>query len=127
MSKGYTLDQICERLRCTKFRWNCERDLQDGIDQVLASMTSLTYTREHRLSKTDIVDFLVDDPEGTGMGIEVKIKGTVMELLRQLGRYAQFPEVGSLLVVTGRIQLTGIKNNIGGKPVRVVSLIGSIF
>lgn len=126
MSQGYTLDQICERLRSTKFRWNCERDLQDGIDQVLAGM-GLTYTREHRLTKTDIVDFLIDGPDGAGLGIEVKIKGTVMDLLRQLGRYAQSAEVGSLLVVTGRVQLTGIKNNIGGKTVRVVSLLGSIL
>lgn len=121
MSQGYTLDQICDRLRATRFRWTSEKDLQDGIELVLQDM-GLPYTREHRLSAKDIVDFLID-----GLALEVKIKGTVKNLLAQVYRYAKSPEVTTILVVTGRLQLGGLPQNIKGKPLRVVALVRSIF
>lgn len=116
------MDQIASRLRSSRFRYSSERELQDGIAQLLTGM-GVIHEREVRLSNEDVIDFLVSG----GLGIEVKIQGTIVNLLRQLNRYAQHQDVKALLVVTGRMQLTGLPRAIGGKPLRVVSLLGSLL
>lgn len=122
MSQGYTLDQICDQLTRTRFRWTSEKDLQKGIGQVFQEM-GLPFSREHRLGPKDIPDFLIDG----SLCLEVKIKGSVNDLLRQVKRYANYSEVVALVVVTGRMQHRGLPATINGKPLRVVSLTGSIF
>lgn len=108
---------IADLIRSTRFRWNSEKDLQDGLAAILPDAI-----REHQLSRGDIVDFFQD-----GCAIEVKVAGTPATVLRQLTRYASHPEVTSLILVTGRTQLRRMPAKVLGKHLEVVSLIGSLL
>ena len=92
--------------------------LQDLIESVIDA-TGVPYEREVRLSAADRIDFLV----APGVGMEVKVAGSLPALLRQLQRYAQHDRVGGLLVVTNRSRLLDLPATLSGKPVAVASLL----
>lgn len=119
--RGVTPDELCHILRSTRFRWNSERDLQNGIHQVLCNLM-IEFAPEHILDENNRIDFLLSN----GLGIEVKIAGGRPAVFAQLQRYAGFPEVTSLVLVTGRTQLASLPAKVNGKSLRVVSLIGSL-
>lgn len=55
------------------------------------------------------------------VGIELKVKGSPSEVVRQLQRYAAAPEVAALMLVTGRAALgASLPSSLAGKPLRVV-------
>lgn len=101
------------------FRVSTEGDLQDSIARVLTGC-GIDFDREVRLNSADVIDFVV----GT-TGIEVKIKGSLPALTRQLHRYAQHDRIQSLVVVTNRARLRSVPDVLNGKPVAVYSLLGS--
>lgn len=107
-------------LASARFSWASEKDLQDGIEQLLREK-DLEYQREVQLSN-GVIDFMVGD-----VGVEVKIKGQLKAVLSQLRRYAADPKVASLVLVTGRLQLTSCPPTINGKCLTVVPLMGSLF
>lgn len=115
-------EDVCQVLRSTRFRWTTERELQDGIEQLLLAR-GIGYQREHILSDSDRIDFLLSD----GTGIEVKTRGALVPLLAQLGRYSEHDCISSLVVVTARTQLSRLPSSIGGKTIRVVSILGGIL
>jgi len=69
------------------------------------------------------VDFALADEDGT-IGLEVKIGGAVMSVLRQLARYAESPKLSSLMLVTTRPQHKIMPCHLQGKPLLVVMLDG---
>ena len=73
--------------------------------------------REHRLTPKDRLDFLLD-----GIGIEVKVKGGLSELTRQLFRYAEHPDVKGILVASTRSQHAALPELIREKPVAFLNL-----
>lgn len=100
-------------LSATRFRFATEEELQDGIAEALRDHHP---QREVRLSAHDRIDFLL-----WGVGIEVKIKGGVSALTRQLVRYAELPAIAALVVVTSQRQYAlQLPRTLGGKPVVVV-------
>ncbi len=105
-----------------RYRWTDEKDLQDGLEKVFME-EGLPYSREFRLGTNSVIDFLV----GGRIGVEVKIKGSAAPVLAQLERYAAFEQISSLVLVTGRLQLANMPGMIGGKPLRVLPLIGSLL
>lgn len=108
-------------LASARFRFRNEADLQDGIAQVLDGL-QVPYQREYRLSSRDVIDFFLD-----GFGIEVKVKGSATAVLTQLARYAEFPAITSLLLVTSRTQLAAMPTSVCGKPLKTLALIGSLL
>lgn len=96
-----------------------EDQLQQGIAAALAG-AGIAATREVRLSDgVSRIDLLAGD-----VGIEVKIDGRTVEVARQLARYAQCPEISTVVLVTTRARHAGIPDQLAGKPVIVCSLIG---
>lgn len=116
-----TLDQLSALLGSFRFRFVTEKDLQDGIEAVLAK-AQVSYRREQSLNVSDRPDFMV-----AGIAIEVKTKGSLADLLRQASRYAGSNEVSSILVVGSPHWLTRVPAELAGKPVRAVRLIGSLL
>lgn len=104
-----------ERLRVligsASYRFQNEKELQDGIAAVLARH-GFQFRREVALSPEDRIDFLTSD----GFGIEVKIGGGESALLRQCFRYMNTGAVSALLVVTSRQSLTISQGLIARKP-----------
>ena len=113
--------QIREVLAGYRFRFASERDLQDGIARVLAG-AGLAHRREAPLGEAGTIDFLVGD-----VGVEVKIKGALAQVTRQLHRYAEEPAVRELLLVTGSAQLDRLPRALCGKPLDVLHLLASAF
>jgi len=99
-----------------------EDSIQRDLAFALARRGFRDAEREVRLSATDRLDFLVG-----GVAIEVKLNGSVGELLRQLSRYAAYERVRELLVVTARLQLSDLPNRLHDKPLACLVLFGSIF
>lgn len=99
------------------FTFADERELQDGLAIVLAPLCAV---REVRLGPTDRIDFLLPG----GVGVEVKVDGSLLALTRQVHRYAQRVEISALLIVTSRRRLAALPDEMNGKPVRVVVVGG---
>lgn len=100
------------------FTFADERELQDGLAIVLEPLGAV---REVRLGPTDRIDFLLP----VGVGVEVKIDGSLPALTRQVHRYAQREEIAALIIVTSRRRLADLPDEMNGKPVRVV-LVGGL-
>lgn len=105
-------------LESFSFRFQNEKELQDGIAKVLDGET-IEYKREFSLSRWDRPDFLIE-----GIAIEVKIGGTLNNLLRQIHRYAGFEEIEAVIVITNRSRLADLPAMINGKQVSVILLRG---
>lgn len=103
-------------LRHHAFHFTNERDLQDGIALVLAEVPGVR--REYICSPRDRLDFLLPG----GVGIEVKVDGSLQALTRQLHRYAERPEITALIVVTSRRSHMQVPTLLCGKPVTVVQV-----
>ena len=122
-SKTYLMGmlQVHKLITQARFRWVTELDLQDGIEELL-KREGVDYRREANLGESGVIDFLVGD-----VGVEVKIKGRVPTVVSQLTRYASHESINSLILVTGRLQLSAIPNQIDGVDVSVCTLEGSLF
>lgn len=105
-----------------RFRYITEKDLQDGIEAVL-TQASMPHRREVVLSAADRPDFVVEG----GVAVEVKIKGSLAELLRQASRYAAHPEIAGIVVVGTPHWLSRVPSELGGKPVIAIRLLGSLL
>jgi hypothetical protein len=81
---------------CAKRSWVVpdEIALQERFARLLAQ-NDIPFQREVRLNPTDRIDFVVGE-----IGIELKVKGAVNAVLRQLDRYAASGRFSDLVVVS---------------------------
>lgn len=101
-----------------RFNYQKEKDLQDGIETVLRA-AGVEFEREKNLVEFGTIDFLLRG----GIGIEVKIKGSPADVIRQLHRYAQSPQIASLVLVTGKLSHgRSFPAELQAKPLYVVHL-----
>ena len=85
---------LSELLSGWRLRVYPEKTLQEDIESVLRE-SGISFNREFPLSKRDRVDFLVGS-----VAIEVKIKGSKTDVLRQLFRYAEHDRIREILLIT---------------------------
>lgn len=109
--------QVAELLAGHRFSYQNEHDLQDGVEEVLVK-AGLEYRREHRLSKRDVVDFMVGD-----VALECKVAGGLNEVLYQLKRYAEQQDVAAVVLLTARAHHRP-PESLAGKPIYAVHLGG---
>ena len=112
---------IDEAFRTHRPQIPSERSLCDAIEVVLRGHP---FEREFRLTDRDRPDFVV------GLvplvAVEVKVKGSLADLTRQLFRYAEHDEVSGILVVTTRSTHRELPTTILGRPV-AVCYIGGLY
>jgi hypothetical protein len=99
-----------------------ESRAQDGIEAALLA-AGVPFEREVQLGPGERVDFLVDG----GLGVEVKIRCSPAQLLRQLHRYAQHPRIQRLIVVTASPRLAALPSTLRGRSIEAIILTGSLF
>ena len=58
--------------------------------------------------------------------IEIKVKGSFTDVARQIHRYALSPKVGSIVLVTTRLNHTKFDESILGKPLYVAYVGGGL-
>lgn len=112
----------------TPMPFTAEADLQLALAARLEAEAQLGhpiagYTREVSLDQHNRIDFVVN-VESIRVGVEVKIGGSLSSVLRQLTRYADFPEIDELLLITTRSRHHHVWKTVAGKPLVLCSLIG---
>lgn len=91
-----------------------EKALQSEIGELLTA-NGIKHEREVGLSDKDRIDFMVGS-----VGMEVKLKGSAVEIYKQCKRYCGYPEVKELILITNRSM--AFPNEINGKPTYSLSL-----
>lgn len=142
------IDQLTAALEGRRFNYDNEAELQIGIAQALRE-AGVLFQRERQLGQ-DRIDFFLPlappvedcfyDRQGTGrlpvgqfgdmlspcdragIGVEVKAKGAVSAVTRQLLRYAYYDEVTELVLLTTRHQHGQVPREMNGKRVQVIFL-----
>jgi len=118
-----TLQLLSYLLQQYRFSYISEKELQDGIELAL-KQENIPFTREHCMSKADRPDFVV----GKGnIAIEVKIKGSIAELLRQINRYTQHKELTGILVIGTPHWLTRVPPVMNETAIHSIRLLGSLL
>lgn len=111
------VDRVASELGRRRFGTSDEFELQDALASVFAE-EGMPAEREALMSGKERIDFLLEE----GVGIEVKIKGSLTDVTRQLARYADCDRVSSLILVTTRQAHRAVPTEIRDKPIRVVYL-----
>jgi hypothetical protein len=113
-----TLQSVHDLLAAGRFDLSTEARTQADIDTLFAgSFGPGAYAREHRLGPKDRPDFLV----GGAIVVEVKhFRASPLPTLRQLARYAAYPQVEAVILASGRT--VAAPPDLRGKPLVVVSL-----
>ena len=117
-----TSPDLIATLSRLRFRYATEKDLQDGFEKVFREK-GIPFRREVEISSKDRLDFLVDG----GIVLEVKIKGSLPELVRQIARYARHETIREILVVGTPRWIPQVPAAIEGKPVYGLRLVGSLL
>lgn len=117
-----TVDEIRRVLRAVKYTYSTEKELQDGIARVLGA-AGVAVDREYKLADDlGVIDFRVGR-----IGIEIKTKGSPTQVARQLIRYCKSDELDEIILVTGRVALGELPDQLGGKKLYVLALWGSFL
>ncbi|APQ14712.1 hypothetical protein BJP27_24380 (plasmid) [Pseudomonas oryzihabitans] len=92
------LRSIADLLQRYRYRYTSETQLQDRLASVLDAH-GIAYEREYAADAANRFDFLLQG----GLVVEVKVKGTIAEALRQVDRYQRLHLVtGVILAGTPR-------------------------
>ena len=91
-----------------------ESELGDALARRLTD-SGVEFEREVWLNDTDRIDFMVGK-----VGVELKLKGPVSAVTRQLSRYAQSARVDTLVLVTTRFAHKAVPMQLCRKPIKVV-------
>ena len=110
-----TIRRICLAFCQVRFSFQHEDELQEGVGIVLKG-AGVKYRREVVLTPKDRIDFMLP----LGIGLEVKIDGSISLLTRQLFRYSELPDIKALVVVVPSHRLSNLPREMNGKPVTVV-------
>lgn len=116
------MEMVAEALGRYSFRSASEKLLQASIAEVLAKH-DLSHRREHPLPGTGTIDFYLPPAR---LGIEVKTKGSLADVTRQVSRYLRDDAVGGLLLVTTRHGHDALPATLHGKPLGVFVLMGGL-
>ena len=111
------LEDLRNLLSKYKFSFTNEKELQEGIAQVLKS-NYIYFNREISLSKKDRIDFLLEN----GIGLEVKIDGSATKLANQIRRYLDHEQLTGILIVVNLSKLLDLPVSLNGKPIITLCL-----
>jgi hypothetical protein len=121
-----------------------EAVLSKHVAQVLTA-ARIPFEQEVRLTSRDRIDYVVPEMEPEPMadgsddrfgklrrrlcpleqvGIELKVEGSLANIIRQLDRYAQSDRVDALVLVTTRRSHLQVPDALRGKPITVICLGG---
>lgn len=111
-----TVSDVVERVRSYRTLGSTEIEIQDQLARILAR-EGIAFEREYHCGAAGRIDFYLP---AFGAGLEVKIAGSLSEVIRQLQRYAGVQEIGTLLVYTRRARHGHLPERIGDVAVHVI-------
>lgn len=113
------LERVSRILASTRFSCLNEAELQTAVQRTLDA-GGVTYQREHRLSRRDRVDFLIEG----GLALELKVRTSKKNALSQVLRYAEHDAVSAVLVASTTHLAINLPGEAHGKPLRTIHLVG---
>lgn len=122
MTKPNTIiDQIANWLETWTFRFLAnEKYLHAEVYQVLKS-TKYKIISEYKLGARSRIDFYLSE---SSIGVEIKIAGSVNQVMRQIHRYNAYDQISGIILITSRAKHTSIPLELNHKPVRIVFIGG---
>lgn len=114
------LETLARYIESWGYTPDSEAELAHAISQCL-KLGSYTVLPEHVLSDESRVDIFLPLE---GIAVELKVKGSVNEITRQLMRYASADQVDGLLLVTTKRTHSAMPKRLNGKPLRVLVVGG---
>jgi hypothetical protein len=102
---SWLFDELEARLSCS---WATELEMQDELEKALIDL-GIEYEREASLDARDRVDFMIGP-----VAVELKIKGALMDIYRQIERYAAHDRVKAVVLITPKNM--DLPEAICGKP-----------
>lgn len=112
--ESFKVAKIIQCLKKYRFPLNNEKLLQFEISKSFVD-EGIRFEREVTLGVGNIIDFMCDS-----VGVEVKIKGSKLEIFRQIERYCDAPALTDIILATNVAM--GLPENINGKSVWSVNL-----
>jgi hypothetical protein len=113
------LHTFVELLKSYRYSVGSEESFQRSLEQVLLRHR-IEFLREHPLGRNcGRIDFYLPDHK---FGIELKVKGSPTQVLRQMHRYAQCPDIGALILLTARARLAAAPATMNGRPLVAVAV-----
>lgn len=94
----------------------CHRGIKEAFDAA-----GIAYQHEVKIPEGRL-DFLID-----GVGVEVKLDGSLSDLTRQLYKYSLSSKLTGLAVITNKNRLTYLPLEMSEKPLEVIFLSGNVF
>ena len=111
------MSELLAVLKAYRYSVGSEDSFQRSLEQVLVRH-GISFLREHELGPDyGRIDFYLPERK---LGIELKVKGSPSQVLRQLHRYAQCPEIAALILLTARARFRHAPANINAKPLFAV-------
>lgn len=113
------IESLSQTIKSKKYDITNEKTLQAGIEDILNTQNISGYRREYKLTPVDIIDFFNDKQ---GIGIEVKIKGSPLQVSRQIHRYTESNEVKDIVLIATK-PYTNIPDTLNNKRIFKIWLI----
>lgn len=115
------LSHICKVFSAYRYNFQDEISLQDGM-AIALERSEIAFEREVRLDARNRPDFMIGS-----VAVEVKIKGTFAEFLRQANRYLALEQISALIVVGTPKWMPAVPVTLLGKPIYTVRLLSSLL
>lgn len=112
------INDIIKVLQSGRYDLTQEKTTQAQIQKRMQEKApAFGFIRHHQFDKTSIPDFF--EPE-LGIAIEVKIKGSKIDIYKQCERYCKFEEVKMLILCTNKAM--GFPKELNGKPCYYINI-----
>ena len=112
---------LCKVFSAYRYNFQDETSLQEGM-AIALTRHAIDFEREVRLDASNRPDFMIGS-----VAVEVKIKGSFAEFLRQANRYLTLEQVSALIVVGTPKWMSAVPATMLGKPVYTVRLMSSLL
>lgn len=119
--RANSLERLCKVFSSYRYNFQDEESLQEGMALAL-TRSGIEFEREVRLDAHNRPDFMIDS-----VAVEVKIKGTFAQFLRQAARYLELDQVSALILVGTPKWLPAVPATLVGKPIYTVRLTSSLL
>jgi hypothetical protein len=114
-----SLTRFAGLLKSYRYSVGTEDSFQRSLEEVLVRHR-IQFLREYKLgSEYGRIDFYLPNQR---FGIELKVTGSPSEVLRQLHRYAQCPDISALILLTARARLAFAPLQVNGRPLLAVGV-----
>lgn len=110
-----TAENLVNILSAFKFSVQDEKETQNQIQNIL-EQHDIQFRREWKIGIGDIPDFFT----GSGIVIEVKIKGRATDILKQCLRYSLYDAAKAIILVTNKLH--GMPSELNKRPVYVINI-----